>query len=90
MQILGVTMIAAAIVIPPIVARLITNKFSHMLLLSTAIGTFCGFFGIYISYWVDVSSGATIVLFAAALFMLAMAWSALRPRLPFPRRPRTP
>ena len=87
MQVLGVTMIAAAIVIPPVVARLITNKFSHMLLLSTAIGIFCGFFGIYISYWVDVSSGATIVLFAAALFILAITWSTLRPKLPSPRRP---
>ena len=87
MQVLGVTMIAAAIVIPPIVARLITNKFSHMLVLSAAIGAFCGFFGIYISYWADVSSGATIVLFAAALFLLAMAWSSLRRWLPFPRDP---
>ena len=39
MQVLGVTMIAAAIVIPPIVARLLTNSFRRMTLLSTAIGT---------------------------------------------------
>ena len=50
MQVLGVTMIAAAIVIPPIVARLLTNSFRKMALASIAIGVFCGATGIYISY----------------------------------------
>ena len=55
MQILGVTLIAAAIVIPPIVTRLITNTFRKMVLLSTGIGAFCGMAGVYISYFIDVS-----------------------------------
>ena len=38
MQILGVTLIAAALVIPAITARLLTDSFNRMLLLSTAIG----------------------------------------------------
>ena len=37
MQVLGVTLIAAAIVIPPVVARLITNSFRSMVLLSTGV-----------------------------------------------------
>ena len=86
MQILGVTMIAAALVIPPIVARLLTNSFNQMIIMSTLIGAFCGLGGIYISYWVDVSSGATIVLFAAGLFCIALLWSNIRQRAPF-RRP---
>lgn len=79
-QVPGVTMIAAAIVIPPIVARLLTNSFSHMMVLSTAIGAFCGLAGIYISFFVDVSSGATVVLFSAALFLVALAFTSLRAR----------
>ncbi|MBI3953036.1 MAG: metal ABC transporter permease [Chloroflexi bacterium] len=81
MQVLGVTMIAAAIVIPPIVARLLTDSFRVMVLLSSALGAFCGLGGIYLSYYVDVSSGATVVLFSAALFVLVLAYTSLKGRL---------
>ena len=78
MQVLGVTLIAAAIVIPPIVARLLTDSFHRMVLISTTLGAFCGLGGIYISYFVDVSSGATVVLFAAGLFVAAMLYTTAR------------
>ncbi len=78
MQVLGVTLIAAAIVIPPVVARLLTDNFKNMTLLSTGIGAFCGLGGIYISFYVDVSSGASVVLFSALLFVLVLAYNNLR------------
>ena len=81
MQVLGVTMIAAAVVIPPIVARLLTNSFLKMTLLSTVIGIICSVLGIYISYFVDVSSGASVVLLSAALFVAVLAWSKIRDRI---------
>ena len=85
-QVLGVTMIAAAIVIPPIVARLLTDSFKNMVLLSTGVGAFCGFGGVYASYYVDVSSGASVVLFSALLFVLVLLYSNLRSALPFMSR----
>ena len=88
MQVLGVTMIAAAIVIPPITARLLTSSFKRMILLSTGIGALCGLGGIYLSYYVDASSGATVVLFSAALFLLALAYSNARSKMRANRRPR--
>ena len=81
MQTMGVTLIAAAIVIPAIVARLLTDSFSTMLWPSTAIGALCGLGGIYLSYFLDVSPGATIVLVAAALFALVFAGVTLRRQL---------
>jgi manganese/iron transport system permease protein/iron/zinc/copper transport system permease protein len=81
MQVMGVTLIAAAIVIPPIVARLLTDSFSKVMALSVAVGAACGLVGMYLSYFLDVSSGANVVLVAAAAFVLAMAYSALRNRL---------
>jgi manganese/iron transport system permease protein/iron/zinc/copper transport system permease protein len=86
MQVMGVTLIAAAIVIPPSAARLLTSDFTRLSILSVFIGAFCGFFGLYVSYYVDVSSGANIVLFSAAVFVAAMAWSSLRARLTGARR----
>jgi manganese/iron transport system permease protein/iron/zinc/copper transport system permease protein len=86
MQVMGVTLIAAAIVIPPSAARLLTSDFTRLSILSVFIGAFCGFFGLYVSYYVDVSSGANIVLFSAAVFVAAMAWSSLRARFTGARR----
>ena len=69
MQVLGVTLIAAALVIPAAVARMLTNSFARMLQLATAIGAVCGFVGMNLSYHLDVQSGPTIVLVAATLFV---------------------
>ena len=80
LQVLGVLLIAGATVIPPVSARMLTDSFPRMLLLSSGIGAVCGFLGIYLSYFVDVSSGATIVLVEAAVFAVAMAYSTLRSR----------
>lgn len=85
MRILGVTLIAAAIVIPPISARMITDSFSRMLVLSTVIGAANAFLGLYLSYFLDASPGATIVLFGAGVFCVALLYSMVRERL-FPAR----
>jgi manganese/iron transport system permease protein/iron/zinc/copper transport system permease protein len=78
MQILGVTLIAAALVIPAITARLLTDSFNRMVILSAMIGALTGLFGMYLSYYVDVASGATIVLVQAFLFGLTLLVSSLR------------
>ena len=81
MQVLGVTLIAAAIVIPPVVARLLTNSFRSMVLLSTGIGAACGLAGIYISWFIDVSSGASVVLLSAFIFVVVLTVTSLKGRL---------
>jgi manganese/iron transport system permease protein/iron/zinc/copper transport system permease protein len=78
MRVMGVTLIAASIVIPPITARLITSDFARFMALSVVLGAACGFFGMYISYFVDVSSGANIVLTMAAVFVVVLLWSSIR------------
>ena len=80
MQVLGVLLIAGATVIPPVAARMMSDRFQTVLLLSTGLGAACGFVGIYISYFIDVSSGASVVLVEAAVFALVMAYTNLRPR----------
>ena len=69
-QILGVTLVAAAMVIPPVIARYLTNRFQRLLILSPLIGILCGVVGMYLSFYLDVSSAATIVLTSAALFIV--------------------
>jgi manganese/iron transport system permease protein/iron/zinc/copper transport system permease protein len=72
LRIIGVTLVAAMLVIPAVVARMLTDSFSRMLTLSTAIGAVCGFVGMNLSYHIDVPSGTTIVLVAATAFGLAL------------------
>src|SRR5215510_6834282 len=72
MQILGVTLIAAALIIPAITARLLTDSFNRMIILSTLIGMLTNLIGMYLSYYIDVASGATIVLVQAVVFGLAL------------------
>jgi len=82
MNVLGVTLIAAVLVIPAVIARLLTDSFGRMLGISVAVGVFCGFFGVYGSYYLNISSGASVVLVGATIFVLAFALSGRRRRLP--------
>jgi ABC-type Mn2+/Zn2+ transport system permease subunit len=68
MNVVGVTLIAAILVIPAVVARMLTHSFARMLALATLVGALCGFVGMNLSYHLDVASGPTIVLTGAALF----------------------
>ncbi len=78
MKVLGVVLIAATLVIPAVVARMLTNSFSRMLWLSVVIGATCGFVGMLASYHLDVSSGATIVLVGALVFSVVLAVTGAR------------
>jgi manganese/iron transport system permease protein/iron/zinc/copper transport system permease protein len=79
-NIVGVTLIAATLIIPATTARLLTDSFARMLVLSAAFGAAAGAIGMYASYWLDISSGATIVLLEAGGFAVAFVWSVVRGR----------
>lgn len=81
MQVVGVTMLAAAIVIPPVIARQHTHSFGRVLALSTGIGAICGSAGVYASYYADISSGAAVVLVSSALFVFSMVYTSARSHL---------
>ena len=78
MHVLGVTLVAATVVIPPVAARMLTDSFGRMLLLSTGLGAACGGVGMILSYHWDIPSGPMIVLVGAALFGVVYAVSGLR------------
>jgi manganese/iron transport system permease protein/iron/zinc/copper transport system permease protein len=80
MQVLGVTLIAAALIIPAVVARQLTDSFGRMTVLSTLIGASCGAAGLYLSYYLDAASGATVVLVASGLFVLSWLYVDVRHR----------
>ena len=78
LNVVGATLIAATIAIPPTTARLITDSFGKMIVLSTIIGALCGLGGMFASYWFDMASGASIVLLSAAVFAAVLGITSLR------------
>ena len=78
LTVIGVTLVAAMLVIPAVVARMLTQRFSRMLVLSTVIGAISGLVGMYASYYAAVPSGTMIVLTSASLFVIVLMVTGLR------------
>jgi ABC-type Mn2+/Zn2+ transport system permease subunit len=83
-QILGVTLVAAAMVIPPVIARYLTQRFQTLLVVSPLLGAFCGAAGMFLSFHFDISSAATIVLTSAAVFIAVEIYLFARGKKPAP------
>lgn len=77
MSSIGVTLLASAIVAPAISARMLTNNFLKMIVLSCGIGIATAFLGMYASFYFNSSSGATIVLFGAVTAGITYVYSLL-------------
>jgi len=78
LQAAGIILVAALLVTPAATAYQLTNRFGPMMLISAAIGVSAGIVGLYLSYYLNVASGSTIVLVATACFFIAMALSPKR------------
>ena len=86
MQTVGIGLVAAMLVTPAATAYLLTRRLRVMMLLSAGIGAFSGIVGLYVSYYLNIASGAAIVLSATLFFLLAfflapqrgLLWQALR------------
>ncbi|MFI7482707.1 metal ABC transporter permease [Kocuria sp. M1R5S2] len=70
LQAVGVILVVAMLIIPGATARLLTDRFGRMLLVAPAVSTACAVLGLYLSYYLDVASGATVVLAQGTVFAL--------------------
>lgn len=73
-KVVGIVLIAAFLVIPPAASRLLNNSFSKMTVVSIIIGISTALVGLWISYYLNVPSGATIILLQAAVFFIVMVF----------------
>ena len=78
LTVIGVTLVVAMLVIPAVIARMLTDSFGRMLALSTVVGLICGITGMYLSYYAGVPSGTMIVLFGAVVFVIVLAVTGAR------------
>lgn len=77
-KIVGILLVAAFLVLPAASSRLITARFVHTAVVAVVFGIVTAIAGLLVSYYVDVPSGATIILVQAAVFVCAAVTGRLR------------
>ncbi len=78
LKLVGIVLIAAFLVIPAASARLLSKSFSRMTVISVSVGMLSAIGGLWISYYLDIPSGATIILLQAVVFILAVISHSIR------------
>ncbi|WP_241257075.1 metal ABC transporter permease [Rhodococcus sp. KRD162] len=75
LQAVGVILVVAMLITPGASAYLLTHSFGRMLVLAPLISVGCALVGIYSSFYLDVSSGGSVVLAQGLVFVLAYLFS---------------
>ena len=70
LQTVGVGLVAAMLVTPAATAYLVSRRLVTMMLVSAVIGAFSSVTGLYLSFYINVASGAVMVLVATLVFLL--------------------
>lgn len=89
LQVVGVILVVAMLIIPGATAHLLTDRFGRMLVIAPVLSAACSVLGIYLSYWLDAASGGLVVLVQGAAFLLVYLFSprhGLISKLPAARR----
>lgn len=72
-RIVGIILVIALITIPPAIARQYTDSLLKMMGLASALGALLTMAGLFLSYALDIASGASIILLLAAAFIISSA-----------------
>jgi manganese transport system permease protein len=75
LQAVGVILVVAMLITPGASAYLLTHSFGRMLVLAPIVSVGCALVGIYASFYLDVSSGGSVVLTQGLVFVLAYLFS---------------
>jgi manganese transport system permease protein len=70
LQVVGVILVVAMLVIPGATAYLLTDRFGRMLVIAPVLSAAASILGIYLSYWLDASPGGLVVVVQGAVFAL--------------------
>jgi len=75
LQTVGIVLVVAMLITPAAAAYLLTDRLWVMIFLAAGIGILSSIVGLYFSFTYNLASGATIVLSATAIFVLAFLLS---------------
>ncbi|MFM8428793.1 MAG: metal ABC transporter permease [Candidatus Limnocylindrus sp.] len=80
LQAVGIVLVVAMITTPAATAQLLVKRFSQMIGVAALIGVTAAVAGLYLSYALDLASGASIVLFETTLFLIVLLVTTMRGR----------
>lgn len=70
LQTVGVALMVAMLITPAATANLLTRRLPVMMGIAALIGALSGVIGLYLSFYLNIASGAAIVLVATAIFLI--------------------
>lgn len=68
LQAVGVVLVVAMLVVPGSTARLLSQRMSRMLWIAPSVSVIGSLVGLYLSYYLDISSGGSVVLCQGSIF----------------------
>ncbi len=78
LQTVGVGLVSAMLVTPGATAYLLTRRLPTMMVIAALIGAFSSIAGLYLSFYINVASGAAVVLIATFIFLLVFLFAPTR------------
>lgn len=78
LQTVGVGLAAAMLVTPAATAYLLTQRLASMMIIAAGLGAAASVVGLYASYYLNIASGAAIVLTATLFFLLVFFFAPSR------------
>jgi ABC-type Mn2+/Zn2+ transport system permease subunit len=81
LQTVGVALMVAMLITPAATASLITRRLPLMMFWAAVMAALSGIVGLYLSYYLNIASGAAIVLTCTVGFMLVSVGRSLRERV---------
>jgi zinc transport system permease protein len=85
-RIAGLILVIALLTIPPYIAEKYSGSLRSMMFLSFLLSCFFTMVGLWISYFFNLTSGATIIMVAGGCFFISLFLESLRTGRPFSRR----
>jgi zinc transport system permease protein len=77
-RVVGIIMVIALLTIPAALARQFTHNIKKMMMLAVVFGVIFTFSGLWLSYLLDLASGATIILVSGAALLISFGVTRLR------------
>ncbi|MBA2372951.1 MAG: metal ABC transporter permease [Chloroflexi bacterium] len=72
LQAVGIILVVAMLVTPAATAQLLTVRFGRVMALAVTLSVGSAVSGLYLSFWLDVASGATIVIVQTLVFLAVL------------------
>ena len=75
LQTVGIILVVAMLITPGATAYLLTDRFDRMIVLAILSSVLSSIVGVYISFWLDVGTGGSIVLVQTIIFLIAFLFA---------------